>query len=206
MTIKVDGLNPISNTLRATTNQVLTHAEQARVRAADAVSATAQQAQMSITYAVEQAKSSVEGTVQQTGSLSSGMADAMQNALGGAIQQWMAGHQFWAWLIQHPLISVGLLLVLLVLLQGLFSAIAQLIQRAGLALLRSPWQLSQWLFGFSTKSFQAALASGPKQEAESKQQRLTEIVNRLEVLKREQDALLQEVKAIVASDSATRKG
>ncbi|HEY9750812.1 MAG TPA: hypothetical protein V6C63_19180 [Allocoleopsis sp.] len=127
--------------------------------------------------------------------------DAVQNAFGGAMQQWMAEHRMWGWLIQHPLTSVGLLLVLLVLLQGLLSAIAQLIQRAGWALLRSPWKLSQWLLGFSAKSFQAALAPGAKREAESKQQRLTEIVNRLEALKQEQDALLQEVKAIVASDS-----
>jgi len=162
--------------------------------------------QMSATNTVEQARISLQGTVQRAGSLSAGMTDAMQRAFGGAMQQWMAEHQFWAWLIQHPFWSVGLLLVMLVLLQGLLSAIAQLIQRAGLALLRSPWKLSQWLFGFSTKSFQAALTPGPKREAESKQQRLTEIMNRLEVLKQEQDALLQEVKAIVASDSPKSNG
>jgi len=136
----------------------------------------------------------------------SAAADAMQNAFGRAMQQWMMEHPLWGWLIQHPLISVGLLLVLLVLLQGLLSALAQLIQRAGWALLRSPWQLSQWLLGFSAKSFQAALAPSAKREAESKQQRLTEIVNRLEALKQEQDALLQEVKAIVASDSHQPNG
>jgi hypothetical protein len=130
----------------------------------------------------------------------SAVTDAMQRAFGGAMQQWMAEHQFWAWLLQHPLISVGLLLVLLVLLQGVLSAIAQFIQRAGLALLRSPWQLSQWLFGFSAKSLQAALTPGTKRDTESKQQRLSEIVDRLEMLKQEQDVLLQEVKAILASD------
>lgn len=132
--------------------------------------------------------------------------DAMQNAFGGAMQQWMMEHRMWGWLIQHPLISVGLLLVLLVLLQGLLSALAQLIQRAGWALLRSPWKLSQWLLGFSAKSFQAALTSNTKREAESKQQRLSEIVSRLETLKQEQDALLQEVKAIVAADAPKSDG
>lgn len=134
------------------------------------------------------------------------VADAMQNAFGGAMQQWMAEHRMWGWLIQHPLVSVGLLLVLLVLLQGLLSAIAQLIQRAGWALLRSPWKLSQWLLGFSAKSFQAALAPSTKREAESQQQRLCELMDRLEVLKQEQDALLQEVKAILASSSSRSNG
>ncbi|MBW4487139.1 MAG: hypothetical protein KME12_05050 [Trichocoleus desertorum ATA4-8-CV12] len=135
------------------------------------------------------------------------VADAMQNALGGAMQQWMAEHQFWAWVLQHPFWSVGLLLVLLVLLQGLLSTIAQLIQQAGIGLLRSPWKLSQWLFGFSARSFQSALTAGDaKQGTDSKQQRLSEIVDRLEALKQEQDALLQEVKAIVASEEPKANG
>nr|WP_290228089.1 hypothetical protein [Trichocoleus desertorum] len=129
------------------------------------------------------------------------MTDAMQKAFGRVMQQWMAEHQFWAWVLQHPFWSVGLLLVLLVLLQGLLSAIAQLIQQAGIALLRSPWKLSQWLVGFSAKSFQSALTVGDaKQGTDPKQQRLSEIVERLEALKQEQDVLLQEVKAIVASE------
>jgi hypothetical protein len=48
------------------------------------------------------------------------------------------------------------------------------------------------------KSFHLAIAE--KREDDAKQQRLTEIVNRLETLKQEQNELLQEVKTLLGSE------
>ncbi len=112
----------------------------------------------------------------------------------------MDGHPFWAWLVSHPFWSLGLVFVVLVLLRGLLGAIAHFVEQVWLAILRSPLVLSKWLLGLGTKSFHLAIAE--KREGDAKQQRLTEIVNRLEMLKQEQSELLQEVKTLLGSEQA----
>ena len=152
---------------------------------------------------VGQAQNSLEATMRRAENLSGGMADVLQHAVATAVQNWLSAHRFWGWLIQHPLVSVLLILVLLTLLRGLLGAIAQFVEQAWVAVLRSPLELGKWLLGVGTKSFQLAITPGTaKREVDSKQQRLTEILNRLETLKQEQDALLQEVKTLLGSEKA----
>lgn len=110
----------------------------------------------------------------------------------------MDGHPFWAWLVGHPFWSIGLVFVVLVLLRGLLGAIAHFVEQVWVAILRSPIALSKWLLGLGAKSFHLAIAE--KREDDAKQQRLTEIVNRLETLKQEQNELLQEVKTLLGSE------
>jgi hypothetical protein len=131
--------------------------------------------------------------------LTGGLTDAVQNAIATMIKNWMDGHPFWAWLVSHPFWSLGLVFVVLVLLRGLLGAIAHFVEQVWVAILRSPLELSKWLLGLGAKSFQS-LAIAEKREGDAKQQRLTEIVNRLEMLKQEQNELLQEVKTLLGSE------
>lgn len=132
--------------------------------------------------------------------MTGGLTDAVQNAIATMIKNWMDGHPFWAWLVSHPFWSLGLVFVVLVLLRGLLGAIAHFVEQVWVAILRSPLVLSKWLLGLGTKSFYLAIAE--KREGDAKQQRLTEIVNRLEMLKQEQNELLQEVKTLLGSEQA----
>jgi type VI protein secretion system component VasK len=129
-----------------------------------------------------------------------------QQLLGGfwhsltqPIQDWLLAHPYGNWLLTHPLWAIGLVLIALLLLSGLFGAIAQLTQTLWIILLRSPLLLVGWVvLGIVQLVKVPFKPKGALPAAETKQQRLAEILDRLEALKREQDELLQEVKQILS--------
>jgi type VI protein secretion system component VasK len=116
------------------------------------------------------------------------------------IQDWLLDHPFGNWLLSHPLWAIGLVLIALLLLSGLFGAIAQLTQTLWIVLLRSPVVLIGWLVAGIILLVKAPFRSpGKLPAAETKQQRLAEILDRLDALKQEQDNLLQEAKQILST-------
>ena len=120
------------------------------------------------------------------------------------VQDWLLAHPFGNWLLSHPLWAIGLVLIALLLLSGLFGAIAQLTQKLWIVLLRSPVVLIGWLVAgivLLVKAPFSASFNAKKQlpAAETQQQRLAEILDRLDDLKQEQDNLLQEAKQILST-------
>ena len=122
------------------------------------------------------------------------------DSLTQPIQDWLLAHPFGNWLLSHPLWAIGLVLIALLLLSGLFGAIAQLTQTLWIVLLRSPVVLIGWLVAGIVLLVKAPFsAKGQLPAVETQQQRLAEILDRLDALKQEQDNLLQEAKQILST-------
>ena len=177
------------------------------LQAKESLTATAGKAVNTITTATDKAvdtvsataKGSLEQTLQKADQLSGAMSSAMQTAISDSVSQWLQAHpvvfqlvQVLLWATNHPIISVIILLFAVAIAWSLIKAIGRLLETVGWSLLQSPFKLSQVLIGVSTKS----LGNG----GNDKQQRLAEISTRLEAIQKEQNELLQEVAAILASD------
>jgi hypothetical protein len=88
----------------------------------------------------------------------------------------------------------------MILLRGLLGAIAQLTERVWVALLRAPMVLVSWILGAIVKVFRPSSMTSSPVELPSPEQRLADILDRLDALKREQDALLQEVRSMLGTE------
>ncbi|HEY9640517.1 MAG TPA: hypothetical protein V6C57_08535 [Coleofasciculaceae cyanobacterium] len=132
--------------------------------------------------------------------LSTQIIDRLLDSITAPLRDWLNAHPAGYWLVSHPLWSVGLLLISLLLLSGLLGAIAQLTQKLWIGILQAPWTLTRWIFTTVFHLLKSLLRwqGSVEPEPNRHQERLTEILTRLEVLKQEQDELLQEVKAILA--------
>ncbi|MDX2229641.1 MAG: hypothetical protein NW220_08385 [Leptolyngbyaceae cyanobacterium bins.349] len=126
--------------------------------------------------------------------------DAPQRAIATLVQTWIQDHPIVAWSLTHPLLSGGGLLIAVVLVRGLLGAIARLTERIWLALLRAPVLLASWLLGAIANIFRQPVELPTLTEPPNPKQRLLDILDRLEALKQEQDALLQEVRAMLGTE------
>lgn len=130
--------------------------------------------------------------------LSNRIVDRVLTSLASPLQNWLDAHPMGYWLVSHPLWLVGLVLIALLLLSGLFGAIAQLTQKLWIFVLQAPLSLTRWIFAALFQLFAAVFRwkedSGKPPE---NVHRLTEILSRLEVLRQEQDELIQEAKTVL---------
>lgn len=117
-----------------------------------------------------------------------------------SIQMWIAEHPVVAWVVTHPLWAIAVILLVLLSAWGLLGAIAQFIQQAWLFILQAPLKLIYWLFGRTFKLFNQANAFQFTQlDQTGTQKRLPEILDRLEILRKEQEALIQEMRSLLES-------
>jgi hypothetical protein len=172
-------------------------------RATNTLTEATHKAVDSVNETVGQAKLAGQDTLQSSKYPNEITANAMNNAIGSFVQQWMNEHPLIAWLSSHPLWTVILLIFVLFLLSGLLRAIAYFFEQVWVFLLQSPLKLGRWLLGISSQSVKHIVAPKPTSlelKGEDKQERLNHILNRLEAIKQEQDVLLQEVKNILTLD------
>lgn len=146
----------------------------------------------------EWAKASLTGMAQIPGNLGGAAVTKVQTTIADMVNTWMLNHPYTAWFVAHPLITAGLVVVLLIVLRGLLGAIGQLTERIWLAILRLPITLTKWFLVLGTRLFNRATLPQPEQP--STHQQLSALIDRLEALKQEQDELLQQVKAILNSE------
>ncbi|MBF2000430.1 MAG: hypothetical protein IGS38_06885 [Synechococcales cyanobacterium M58_A2018_015] len=156
------------------------------------------------------------------------MLDRFWESLTAPIWDWLNQYPVLYWLMLHPIWLLVTLVTLLFLLSGLLGAIARLTERLWLAILRSPITLMQWIWRgslfllsrlFAAKSTAvhsvsvkssstlgtASLTPSTSLTSQvTSQDRLTEVLNRLEVLRQEQDELLREVKLLLGTQSVSR--
>ncbi|WP_194056322.1 hypothetical protein [Nodosilinea sp. LEGE 06152] len=99
------------------------------------------------------------------------------------------------WLVGHPLWSLGLVVVVLLLFAGLWSAIARLTEGFWLNLVKLPFRLSGWIFG-AVSGLLVRRWAKPTQ-LEPGHDRIGEIVARLETLQTEQETLLEEMRQLL---------
>lgn len=111
---------------------------------------------------------------------------------------WFAQHPTIYWLIQHPWLSLMATLILLIFWIRLFVAIYRLvvssIDRLWLWIVRSPFLLFKWLFGWEFKSKQQPNSLQiTNSELISNREELININERLDLIQQQQQQILQEI-------------
>ncbi len=204
-----DSVKSVGNSVQQAGQSVQDTANQATIRAVDAITTT-----------WEQAKGSAEN-IKTTTSV------AVQNAIASSMNDWLVQHpsffrlvQILSWGVNHPIISSILLVFILALLWSLVKAAMRLIEVTSWTILRVPIQLLQALvkvgfislskfvrYSFQTitgaskiKSESALILDNSVTESQKRQQRLAYICDRLEAIQKEQQALLQEAASLMDSD------
>ncbi len=214
------------NSLTTTTHNAVDTVTTVTSDSVKMITATTQQAQASLEETIEQTKGSLEQTLQTAEQLKSTMSEAMKMAISSSISDWLHSHpvafrlvQMLIWATNHPIVSLLILLFAIASAWSLIKALGHFIDTMVSSLLQAPYKLGQILIGVGFKSLgkfgglavnHLAVAknaelpglqdSNSKPIQHDKQQRLAEISTRLEAIRQEQNQLLQEVAAILASD------
>jgi hypothetical protein len=74
------------------------------------------------------------------------ISSSIDRAVSTYFSNWLGQHPYLAWSIAHPLPSLGLLLLLILSLVGLFGAIGRGVEQIWLFLLKTPFKLLQPIF------------------------------------------------------------
>lgn len=139
---------------------------------------------------------------------------AIQNALATSVVNWLQAHpvifRFFntiIWAIDRPIVSLAILILTIATSLSIIKALNRLLERVGLSLLQAPFRLIargfklSWLGirqKFPHKNVSNLAINNPKVIiTHSPQQRLAEISQRLQVLQKEHNELLQEATAIL---------
>ncbi|MBD0267328.1 hypothetical protein [Pseudanabaena sp. FACHB-2040] len=105
--------------------------------------------------------------------------------------------------MDHSLWVVAIAILALLLLAGLWSAVARLTENFWLSLVRLPFRVGLWGFlalsRLLRRPTQSALVKPSEHSPEP--DRPAEIVQRLEVLQQEQEALVRELRSLLAKQS-----
>lgn len=184
-----------------------------------ALSETAHQTAETITTNTEKLKAYATAKV---ANVSDTASEVWQNPLSSWLDDWIHHHPRILWLVSHPLLSLGILLLAILMISGFLKALGQFFEKAWLMILQAPIQLSQVVFGAIYQSTSSLFGKNkrlsdqkilntvdlkqlpPIQSSNlAKQERLTQILNRLEAINQEQKQLLQEVVMILSSDEVS---
>ncbi len=123
--------------------------------------------------------------------------DSVQKALSAPFQTWLAQRPLAFWLASHPLWLLAAVLLAIFLFAGLLRAVAGLTERFWLALLKLPVWLVQgiWWSGLLLlRPFFPAVQPPPAS-------RLSEVMQRLEALRQEENELMQELQSLLSAQA-----
>lgn len=118
--------------------------------------------------------------------------------------------QILGWGVNHPLVSLVILLFMMAILWIIIKAIVRLIETASWSILKFPLKLIQFLIKISYFTFNSFKGNNDNSELiaansiaihQDKQKRLTEISRRLETIQDEQQQLLQEAAELIATET-----
>ena len=132
---------------------------------------------------------------------------SIEHAITSYFTQWLTAHAYLAWIVSHPLPSLGLLLLAIFSLWGLLKAVGRGIEQIWLFLLTTPFKLLQPVFRLMWRSIQRVFghtnSSGEQLESKSMAhppaERIEWIIDRLQILSQEQENLLGELSTLVDS-------
>jgi hypothetical protein len=121
------------------------------------------------------------------------ISSSIDRAVSTYFSNWLGQHPYLAWSIAHPLPSLGLLLVLILSLVGLFGAIGRGVEQIWLFLLKTPFKLLQPIFSLIWSVLSRGLGRGNLVDPNLSPERIDVIVDRLQSLSQEQERLLTEL-------------
>jgi Fe2+ transport system protein B len=204
--------------LTQTTNSAVNSVNQATNSAVDTLNQTTSKAVDSVTQVTEKAKASLQDSLDKAENISGAASDAIKSAIYTTTTDWMDAHPVILWLVSHPLIGLAILLLFILIILGLFQALGSFFTEGWLLILQSPGKLIQKVFNVGSKSISNlggvtvnSLASsnpglnnnsalqvrGVESNSLDSQERLANILGRLEEIRHEQSQLLEEVSAIL---------
>ena len=147
----------------------------------------------SITNATNTLKDSLQTTIEKIDSLNQTLSDGIQASINSSLNSWIDKHPQLVWLVNHPLQSLGILLLGLFLFSGLLGAISRITEKFWLFVITYPFKIfsNSWLL--ISKSLQK---DDDNQKTEG-QKRVAEIISRLESIRKEQILLSQELESFL---------
>ncbi|MGK7892865.1 MAG: hypothetical protein AB4372_04270 [Xenococcus sp. (in: cyanobacteria)] len=117
----------------------------------------------------------------------------MALAVQYAIDSWLAEHISILWLLQHPLISIIGFMIALVLFARLLTAIAYLIDRLWLWILRLPITIFQAIFPSGEKAKDDLPTTINNNELTTHPEKFEQILQKLNAIEKQQKKILQEL-------------
>jgi hypothetical protein len=142
------------------------------------------------------------------------ISQSIEQAIASYFSNWLGQHSYLVWMLAHPLPSLILLIIGIFLLLGLFKAIGRGMEQLWVFLLKTPFRLLQPLFRLIWRStlriFGHTNFSESQLTVQTTTERIESIVDRLQILAREQELLLGELSSLttssVRSESRFSKG
>ncbi len=110
------------------------------------------------------------------------------------VNSWLEQHWVAAWLLHHTWLSLGLLFVALILLFRLFAALAQLLDRLWLWLLRSPILIIKSLLGIGKQALDPSLQVSTTVDIEAEV--VSQISIQLTLIQQQQAQIIKEIAAL----------
>ncbi len=186
----------LTDTTTQATHEVETTAGHAAALLDEATNATVRHlsdAARAVERSAEQVRQVLDATARQAEQLHDSVAGGVRDAIASSIADWMAHHPMVAWALHHPMGAGVCVLVVSSLVWGLLGAIGQLTRQAWLVLLKATFDIVAMQVAWLGQHLRVK-ALPRDREADN---RLPEILTRLEALKLEQAALLEEMKSIL---------
>jgi len=122
--------------------------------------------------------------------ISQKVLESLEGKLLTGWNAWTTQHPLVARAIEHPVLTAMVVFVILVLFVSLLQALGQLVVDVWLVVLRSPVRLVDWVWR-GGKDLTTELLQGDKEK------RKTEVLERLQELREEQQQLLEELKRLL---------
>jgi len=162
--------------------------------------------------AVKSVAEVADNIMQTRESFSYRITEVIQSSLSPNIAEWVNSHPFMVWLLNHPFITLVAGLFLIFILLGLLQVVSNLGKSLFLFILISPFKVFKSIWSLSSKSTSVEEKFTNKKiyidssnKIISNRQRLMQILDRLEKIKKEQDLLFEEASKIIKSQSKFRK-
>jgi len=173
-----------------------------------------------VNQVTEKANASLEDNIQKAGIMSDATSNALQRAIDGMFKNWMDSHPVVFWLVSHPLISLAMLLLFIFIILGFLQALGNFFAKGWLFILQIPLKFMQGVLSLASKSVSnlggvvvnSLVSKNPKDKNNSalqlrgvesnsleSQERIANILIRLEAIRQEQNQLLQEASAILSN-------
>jgi hypothetical protein len=108
----------------------------------------------------------------------------------------MKNHPVEIWLLTHPLQSIALVFLIVLLCRRLLGAILRALQETWQSILKLLLKIARVTLGKTFHAFHFPVPVESKVQSSGVQKRLNEIVNRLEALQKEQELLVNEMRSL----------
>jgi hypothetical protein len=116
----------------------------------------------------------------------------MEFAIQSFVNSWVEQHPLMIWLLQHPIISLISFFLIIILLFRLFSAIAQLLDKLWIWLIKSPIILIKSLFKFKSKPTETTITVSQELPAIDPVQ-ISQIIEQLAIIQQQQQQIMQDI-------------